>query len=66
MLSGILTPNFRPAIKQSLVIAVMTGSKDARIQVVSVTVKAAELLARVKDRPNGTDGEFLYIFLSVK
>ena len=35
----------------------MTGVKDARIQVVSVTVKVAELLARAKDQGNGTDGK---------
>jgi hypothetical protein len=46
-------PDFRPAAKRSLTIAVMTGAKDARVQFVSVTVKVAELLARVKNQANG-------------
>ena len=50
--------NSRPTVKQSLTIAVTTGPKNARIQVVSVTVNVADLLARGTDRPNGTDGIF--------
>jgi hypothetical protein len=61
-----INPNFRPAAKQSLTIAVMTGLKDARIQAVSITVKVAELLARVKDQANGTDNEFPFSVLFFK
>jgi len=60
--SWYINPNFRPAIKQSLTIAVTTGVKDARIQVVSVTVKVAELLARVKDQVNGTDNSRILFY----
>ena len=55
--SWYIDSNFRPVVKQSLTIAVTTGVKDARIQVVSVTCKVAELLARVKDSENGTNGK---------
>jgi hypothetical protein len=48
----------RPVVKQSLTITVMTGLKDTQIQVVSVTVKAAELRGRINDRVNGTDDKF--------
>jgi hypothetical protein len=57
-------PNFRPPFKQSLTIAVTTGVKDARIQVVSVTVKVMELLARVINQANGMDNKFPYSVLS--
>jgi hypothetical protein len=38
----------------------MTSAKGSQIQVVSVTVKVAELLARVKAQTNGTDNNFPY------
>jgi hypothetical protein len=47
----------RPTAQPSLTIAVTTGPKNARILVVSVTVKVAELLARAKDRANGKHGK---------
>jgi hypothetical protein len=64
--SWYIDPNFRPAVKRSLTIAVMTGIQDAQIQVVSVTVKMVELFARVKDQANGTDGKLPYFALSFK
>jgi hypothetical protein len=51
--------NSSPELKQSLTIAVMTGVKNARIHVVSVTVKVVELFARVKDRANGMDNSHI-------
>jgi hypothetical protein len=58
--------NSRPAVKQSLTIAVTTGPKNDRIQVVSVTVKLVELLARVKNQENGTDGKIFILCFIVK
>jgi hypothetical protein len=57
-----INSSFRSAIKQSLTISVRTGRKDDRIPVVSVTVKVAELFARVKDQVNGTDNSHLFFY----
>jgi hypothetical protein len=63
--SWYINSNFRSVVKQSLTIAVMTGVKDAQIQVVSLTIKAAELRARINHRANGTDNKFSHWALSL-
>jgi hypothetical protein len=59
-------PDFRPAAKRSLTIAVVTDVKDAQVQFVSVTVKVAEVLERVKNQANGMNGTFPYSVSSFK
>ena len=44
---------FRYEVGQSVTIAVVLGVGDPAIQVVSLKLEAAELLARVKALPNG-------------